>query len=147
MSYASNLKPDEVNSPETLARFCQEQTGIPYPTGKQMSLLKTSIKKFFVAYPDASYSSLTALVQWSKDKNRRYAHISNLVNGGIRYAYMAGYIPEIDPRTKKGNIDSLIDAALREEKNASRRMALMNPWTQEAKETAYIEWLREKELV
>jgi hypothetical protein len=145
MSYANNLSPEEVNDPDTLARFCQEQTGIPYPTGKQMAFLKTSIRKFFEAYPEATYVSLTNLVQWSKVKNRRYAHIANLINGGLRYAYIDGYVPEIDPRTKRGNIDALIDDALRIEQNPVKRIALMGPWTQAAKEAAYTSWLKEKE--
>lgn len=138
------LGPEEVNSPETLARYCQEQTGIPYPTGAQIAGLRKTVKGFFAEYPDATYITLTNLVQWSKIKSRRYAHVANLISGGLRYAYLDGYLPELNPRTKRGNIDELIDEALRQEQDPERRNALMAPWTQAAKEAAYQEWKRIK---
>lgn len=136
-----NLKPEDVGTPETLATYCQQQTGIPYPTGKQIAILKQAINKFFAAYPDASYSSLTNLVNWSKVKERRYAHIANLVNGGVRYAYMDGFMPEIDPRRKKDNIDCLIDEALRIERDPQTRAMLLNAWSDSTKTQIYEDWL------
>jgi len=143
-----DLKADDVNTPEMLARFCQQQTGIPYPTGKQIALLKKAIKGFFAAYPDASYSSLTNLVMWSKIRDRRYAHVANLVNGGVRYAYMEGFLPELDPRRKNDNIDRLIDEALQVEKDPQTRAVLLNAWTETSKKQIYEDWLStQKELV
>ncbi len=145
MSYVTNLKPHEVDTPEKLARFCQEQTGIPYPTGVQMGLLKKKIKEFLEDNPKATYSSLTNLVLWSKDKGRRYAHVANLVSGGVRYAYMDGYLPELDPNKTDKSLDELITDAINVETDPQKKMMLINSWSLEA----YEQWSknRQKELI
>lgn len=141
MSYVTNLKPEQVDTPEKLARFCQEQTGIPYPSGAQIAILKKAIKEFFKENPHATYSSLTNVVLWSKAKGRRYAHVANLVKGGMRYAYLDGYIPELDPNRNQKNLHELITEALAIENDPQRKNMLVTNWTTEG----YDNWLRTRQ--
>lgn len=141
MSFVTNLKAEEVDTPEKLARFCQEQTGVPYPTGAQIGALKKAINAFFKEYPNATYKSLTNLVLWSKEKNKRYAKVANLVTGGMRYAYVDGYIPEIDPRYNQRSLDELMSEAINLETDPQKKMMLLNSWSLEA----YEKWSKERE--
>lgn len=140
MSYVKNLKPEEVNSPETLARFCQEQTGIPYPSKGQIAVLRKAVREFFEKYPNATYESLTNLVKWSKDNHRRYAQTANLINGGVRYAFSAGYMPELDPKYSVKSVDDLINEALAVEQDHFKRDLLIANWSK----AAYDNWLQER---
>jgi hypothetical protein len=138
MSYV--LKPEEVNSPETLARFCQEQTGIPYPSKGQIAVLRKAVKEFFEKYPTATYTSLTNLVKWSKDNHRRYAQTANLISGGTRYAFAAGYLPELDPKYSEKSVGDLINEALAVETDPIKRDVLITNWNK----AAYDQWLHER---
>lgn len=132
MSYVVNLKPHEVDTPEKLARFCQEQTGIPYPSGAQIATLKKGINEFFLMYPQATYSSLTNIVLWAKANNKRYSQTATLIKGGLRFAFVDGYLPEIDPKYSQKTLDEQLTDAINVEKDPQKKMMLINSWSQEA---------------
>lgn len=134
------LTAKDVCSPETLAQYCQEQTGIPYPSKGQIAILRKAVKEFFEKYPNATYESLTNLVKWSKDNHRRYAQTANLISGGVRYAFAAGYMPELDPKYTEKSLETLLNEAIAIETDPFKRDTLIMNWNR----AAYDEWLHER---
>lgn len=142
MGFADRIKRVDVTNGKKLAYYCQQETGVPLPTGKQYALLYASIKEVFAMYPQANYQTLCSVVEWAKKKGFRYAHVGNLIKNGLRYAYQDGFLPELDPRNHPNNIENLILDALRVETNEYWIDRLILSTTPEAKEETYEEWLR-----
>jgi len=90
----------EVDSPESFAMFVQQKLGTPYPTMKEMNILRKYLKEFFTTYPDLNYSVLVKIVDWCKAKKRRPAHSYQVITY-LRYAWRDGAIPDLDPDQRK----------------------------------------------
>lgn len=97
MGIADLLTQEDVVDYKTFARYCSQQTGTPYPTGKQIAILRKNIKELFEQYPSMDYHSLCRIVEWSKAKHKRYATPGGMLGGGMRFAWRDGYLPECSP--------------------------------------------------
>lgn len=147
MGWADRVTAAEViqeENPEKFASFCQQETGIPYPTVKQMIDMKKQINDFFAMYPQANYGSLCGMVRWAKERRKRYATPGNLIRGGFRYAWRDGYLPELDPNYDDvdENLEEKIEAALNRERDAEWRRRLIVAQTNDARREVYGEWVK-----
>jgi hypothetical protein len=117
MGWLSHVEAEDVTDARSYANYCQERLGIPYPTKQQLVGLQTQIKDFFSVYPHTDYHSLIRLCDWAKARHRRFATVNGLLSG-FRYAWAAGYLPELDPGYRPvSGIDTVIQQALRVEKD------------------------------
>lgn len=142
MGFADRIKRQDVINAKKLAAYCQQETGIPYPSGNQFIVVNVAIKNIFENYPQATYLTLCAIVDWSKKNNRRYAHVGNLLNKGLRYAYLEGYLPELDPRNHPGDLHNLMIEAYNSETNEYWKDRLLRGDDPNIREAIYEEWLR-----
>jgi hypothetical protein len=133
---------DQVTDPKSYANYVQQNLGTPFPTGKQMVILRKTIKDFFKAYPDADYGTLIRLVEWAKARKKKYAHCYALVSS-FRYAWSDGYLPELDPNPTK-EIDRAIEEAIAKESDEEWRRRLGMASGIEVKTEIYNAWLRKE---
>lgn len=145
MGFADRIKRSEVTNVRKLAYYCQQETGIPVPDGKQYLIVSANINEIFTQFPQANYQTLCSVIEWAKQKGVRYAHVGNLIKKGLRYAYLEGYLPELDPRNHPDNIDNLIRAALRVETDDYWLDRLIRSTTTEGKEATYRSWWKYRE--
>lgn len=147
MGWADTISVVDVNDPVSFSSYCQQETGIPYPTGKQMAIVRKAINEFFDEYPQADYSSLCSIVRWAKERRKRYANPGNLVRGGFRYAWVDGYLPELDPNYDDvdEDLEKRIEEALAVETDQEWRRRLIVSQTNEARNEVYREWMRYRE--
>lgn len=144
MGFADKISRDDVDSVQKLAQYCQQQTGIPYPTGRQLGDLRNACNKFFEKYPHTSFQTLCNIVDWAKHRKKRYATCANLIRGGFRYAFADGYLNELDPTYSEDHIDNLIIEALKLETDQVWRDFLIGGRTDSAKVELYREWLKKR---
>lgn len=147
MGWVDRLTVDDVDDWKTFATFCQQETGIPYPTQKQVAALRGAIKEFFTQYPDTDFSTLCNIVRWAKERRKRYATPANLLRGGFRYAWEDGYLPELDPNYNDVDeeLEVDIEGALAVEKDVVWRRRLIVAQTNQARSDVYSEWLKQHE--
>jgi len=105
-----------------------------------MNRLKAEINRFFNQYPDATYRTLCDLAEWARERKIHYMTPANLLTSGLRRAYAAGVLPELDPAEKESLVDSLIAEALSFEADENWRRRLFSPSTEQAKLDAYQYW-------
>lgn len=141
-SFFGVMTKEEVKDPKSYANYVQQNIGTPYPTVKQMVILRKNIKSLFDQYPDADYGTLVRLVEWAKAKNKKFAHSYALV-ASFRYAWKDGYLPELDPNPTR-EIDQAIEAALSKETDEEwcRRLAMASGI--EVKTEIYEAWRRKE---
>lgn len=134
-------KPEDVVSAESFAGYAQQQLGIPYPTLKQMIILKRQIKDVMEKNPGFTYASLPRVVEWAKSRKKRFADPIKLLSS-FRYAFEDGYLPELSERYEDLiEIDDKINAALRVETDQEWRRALMLSEDIEEKNAMYTKWV------
>lgn len=145
MGYADRIKRHEVTNTKLLAAYCQQETGIPLPSGQQYIIVNKNIKEIFKQYPQANYLTLCSVIEWAKKKGIKYSHVGNLVHKGLRFAYLEGYLPELDPRNHPNNIDNLIRDAIQVETDDYWIDRLIRSTTTEGKEATYESWWKYRE--
>lgn len=125
---------------EAFARYAQQQIGIPYPTQKDLGILKKKIKELFAKYEQMDYYALCRLVTWAKNRKKRFARIWALVEA-YRDAWAEGQLPELDPKpVVDEDVELGIQRALGVETNESWRRRLTLAVGPEARGKALLEW-------
>jgi hypothetical protein len=143
MSFADRLKAEDVCSVETFAEYAQQQTGVPYPTGKGIAALRKAVKDFFDMYPHTDWMTLVRIVEWVKFKRKRYATPDRMLRGAFRMAFEDGWIPEIIPDPDI-DIDSKIRQAMEQETDPAWHKLFMNAHTSKGKHEVYESWLKNR---
>lgn len=142
MAFADLLKREDVVTAEKLAEYCQQQTGIPYPTKAAMGKFKKSCNEFFLQYPNTDYRTLCGVVDWAKNNRKRYSDVSRLIMYGMRFAFADGYLTELDPSNREDHIDNLIIEALQLETDPDWRENIMAARSGRARMDVYNQWLK-----
>jgi hypothetical protein len=114
--------------------------GTPYPTGKQMAILKRQLKDLFANNKNASYATLVRTVEWCKARKKRPPHSYTLI-AWIRYAWADGYLPELDAKAPVDEpLESLITEALEIEADQQWRYKLIGAQGIEARRKIFESW-------
>jgi len=104
------IKSNDVRDAESLARYIQQTVGVPWPTLKDMTVLRRSVNEFFQHYPDLDYLTLCRVADWCRSKKRRFARVWQVVPQ-FRWAYADGALPEVD-QVRHTDVD--VEDAIRE---------------------------------
>lgn len=134
----SIIRSTSVTDYETAAKFCQQQVGCGYVTGKDLGIFKKKVNELFDHYPAADWQTIVRTAEWAKARRRRFAHLFQLVEA-VRYAYEDGYLPELDPRNQ-ADVDDQIREALRDELDPDWRRRLMIAQGMQAKSMVLEQW-------
>jgi hypothetical protein len=151
MTWLTTWTPEKVQAaqdkPRAFAEYCQQTIGTPWPTLKDMTILRKKIKEFFEHYPRCDYRSLCRVANWCRARKRRPTR-AWLVIESFRDAWRDGYLPELDPAERREeNIEEAITFALDEEHRPEWRRRLMAARGVEARREAYQEWLNDRPRV
>jgi hypothetical protein len=75
MTWLTTWTPEKVQAaqdkPRAFAEYCQQTIGTPWPTLKDMTILRKKIKEFFEHYPRCDYRSLCRVANWCRARKRR----------------------------------------------------------------------------
>jgi len=117
---------NDVKSPETFARYCQQRMGIPYPTGKTIAALRKAINNFFEQYPWVGYETLVRTADWCHSRGKRYSTPMGVLSA-YNKAWASGYLPELagPPAAIDGALEASIEKALTVEDDPKWRDKLM----------------------
>lgn len=131
-----------MNAPDPVvafAEFTQQKLGVPWPTQKDMNILRAKINEFFEHYPKLSYYTLCRVVEWCRQRHRRYDRVWKVI-GAFRYAYVDGVLPELAPDQMEEPVEQRIAAALAVETGERWRRALIGAEGTEARRQVIAEW-------
>lgn len=151
MTWLTQWTPEKVQAakdkPRAFADYCQQTIGTPWPTLKDMTILRKKIKEFFAHYPQCDYRSLCRVAQWARSHKKRPTR-AWLVLEMFRDAWRDGYLPELDPAERRDeNIEGNISTALDEETRPEWRSRLLGARGVEGRREAYEEWLMNRRSV
>lgn len=113
--------------------------GCAVPTGKDVVLLKSVLKKFWADYPTADWLTLTKVVDHAQVRKRRFARIAAVVSWH-KFALEDGCLPELDPAVVVyADINALIQKALEVETDPEWRARLFGA-RGDGKQSIYESW-------
>lgn len=134
------LVEDAKDKPKAFAEYTQQVMGVPYPTIKDMTILRKKAKEFFKNCPNATWGTLCRVVQWAKARKRRPSRVWMLVDM-FREAWSAGYLPELDRAARvDDNVEAGIERALEQEDRPEWRARLLGARGVTARREALTEW-------
>lgn len=139
--------PDAVQNADdqakAFAEYAQQTLGVPWPTLKDLVMLRKKAKDFFVHYPDADWRTLCRVVVWAANRKKRYARVWMLVDD-FRKAWATGALPELDPHTRTDvDVEAEIHAALAKEQDQTWRRRLGLAQGSERQKEVLAAWRRE----
>lgn len=127
------------------AEYLQQTMGIPYPTVKDMAILRKYCKEFFEHYPNADWYTMCRLAAHFRRRKRRFGRVYQVVTE-FRDAYQDGALPELDPgfgARSDRDLEALIQDALKTEQRPEWRKRLILAGGVDARREAYEEWLQD----
>lgn len=138
--WTPDLVADADDPPKAYAEYVQQTVGIPYPTIKDMTILRRKAKDFFAKVPNTDWKTLCRIAQWARAKKRRPPRVFMLVDM-FREAWSAGYLPELDRADRVDEtVEDGIERALRTETRPEWRARLMGARGVTARREALAEW-------
>lgn len=124
MGWVDQITLDEVADIEGFAKYSQQVAGVPFPSKHHLNAANKQVNELFEMYPALTWKGLCQIPLWAKKNKKRYAHIAQLLNS-YRYAYTAGYLPELDVVFQDIELERKIEKALLAEKDPEWRRRLM----------------------
>lgn len=123
------------------ADYCQQRIGVPYPTIKDMRILRRHVKDFFKNVPDATWYTLCRVADWCKARRKRPQRVWMVVLH-FRKAWSDGYLPELDPAEQAidETVERRVKVALAVETNEWWRRRLLGSSGVGARKEAITEW-------
>jgi hypothetical protein len=124
------LTPDLVQAaadqPAAFADYVQQTIGVPWPTIRDMKILRSKIDGFFTLYPHTDYRTLCRIVMFMQSRKRRVPRTWMVVEE-FRKAWAAGQLPELDPDNMRDEttVLSISDALTTEHDPVWRRRLLL----------------------
>lgn len=100
------LDATDVVDARSFASFCQQELGMPFPTGKKIAATQKNLNAFFRDNPRVDWRVLCKTVEWVKNRRRRIAE-PWAITSFVAYAWEAGYLPELDAC---GDVDEQIES-------------------------------------
>lgn len=136
--------PDTVEAAEdqaaAFAEYVQQTMGVPWPTIRDMSILRKKIKDFFALYPTADYRTLCRVVGFMRSRRRRVPRTWMVVDE-FRKAWAAGQLPELDPGyCSNPSLDAAIAEALTVEQDPAWRRRLLLAQDPASRQEVYASW-------
>ena len=104
MGFIDHIDCTAVQDPRTFAEYAEQELGIPWTRQSDMVVLKKKVKEFFAHYPHLDYGTLVHTVAFCKAKKRRFGAVWRVVDQ-VRWAYEAGFAPEMDTRLQRIDLD------------------------------------------
>jgi hypothetical protein len=105
----------EVTDASKFARYAQQELGTPVPGNtKQRIALAAVAKKAFEENPSLSWPVMVKVVDYCKNRKRR-PYSAMAIFGEVRFAWSAGYLPELDPKQVESRDPRIEQALLVEE--------------------------------
>lgn len=133
-----NNDPDPTRA---FAEYCQQTLGVPWPTKKDMIILRKKCKDFFALYPHTDWRTLCRVVVFLRARKRRPSRVWMVVDE-FRKAWAAGQIPELNEnRGTNEHVEANIAHALETETDPVWRRRLMLAQGPIARREVYREWL------
>lgn len=137
--------PDRVQGADDQARafadFCQQTIGTPWPTVRDLTILRKKCKDFFSHYPETDWRTLCRVASWCRSKKKRVPRVWMVVEL-FREAWRGGALPELDPAQRaESDVEAGIAAALETEQRQDWRHILLVARGLEARREAYDSWL------
>lgn len=93
LNYVSPLDAEDVVDETSFFVYAHQKLGVPYPRSKEISKVRKQLNLFFEAYPQASYNTLTDVVDWAKIR-RKHFDMCGLVSA-YRWAYEDGHMRKL----------------------------------------------------
>lgn len=137
------LTPNDVKDVKTFARYCQQTMGIPLPRLKDYPILAKQVKLIFDQHPTADWQTICKLVDWARNRKKRYAFPQMLVSS-YRLAWADGYLPELDPSHADPETEEGIAQALLTEKDPEWRRRLIRAHGVVGRKKVYDAWKAEQ---
>lgn len=142
--------PDDVQKADDKVKaycnYVQQIIGVPYPTGKDIAIVRRKAKDFFKLYPQADWYTLCRVAHWCKARKRRPAYIHNVIDS-YRFAWSAGYIPELSSADRKDeNVEQQIALALQVERRDGWRRRLILSSGPEQRKKVLDEWRQDTQM-
>lgn len=136
--------PDLVNAAEdptrAFAEYVQQTLGVPWPTQRDMVILRKKVNDFFELYPQADYRTLCRVVVFMRSRKRRVSRMWMVVEE-FRKAWAAGQLPELDPGyVRDDGIKTLIEEALTVETDPVWRRRLLLAQGPASQREVYVSW-------
>jgi len=140
--------PDAVQAdddqPKAFAEYAQQTLGVPWPTLKDLILLRKKANEFFEHYPHTDWRTLCRVVDWAANRKKRYSRVWMLVDD-FRKAWAAGALPELDPnRQTNATVEEQIFEALETETDESWRRRLLLAQGARQQEEVLALWRQER---
>lgn len=137
--YLGYVERDDVCDAETFAAYCQQTIGVPYPTHRDLVVLRKRAKEFFAENPRANWQTMVRVADWCNNNRRRFPQTYGVFSQ-VRFAWAAKYVPELDPVQRVDvALEERITAALAQETDAQWRRRLMIA-TGPMREQVYMAW-------
>lgn len=138
--------PDDVQAaPDPAKAFCeyaQQTLGVPWPTIKDMTILRKKTKVFFEQYPQCDWRTMCRVVQWCATRKKRHSRVWMVVEE-FRKAWTAGALPELNPHTHRDEaVEDRVYKALEEEQDPVWRRRLLLAQGSQDQEEVYQMWVR-----
>lgn len=144
-SFTKRLEVADVVDAKTFARFCQQELGVPYPSGKEIAGLQRALKAFFRDNPKITYPMLCRVVGYAKNRRLRPSKAA-VVPQLIGKAWGAGYLPELDARNEPDEqIERDIERALSIETDPERRRVLLCSRGNDTRREVLAAWQRQRQ--
>lgn len=131
------------NPADVFCKYVQQAVGVPFPTGKDIVIVRRRAKEFFAAYPHTNWYTLCRVANWCKARKRRPTRPWMVIDH-FRDAWSAGFIPELNDTTRVNeSVEERIAKVLQVERRESwRRRFVMAQG--EARERVLSEWESEQ---
>lgn len=133
--------PDPVNA---FAEFAQQRLGVPWPTQRDMAILRKKIGEFFDHYPRLTFHTLCRVVEWARQRRWRFDRVWKVIDA-FRRAWTDGAIPELDPAQQRDErLDASIAQALESETDPVWRRWLIGAEGEDARRKVLEDWRAER---
>jgi hypothetical protein len=135
---------DEVVDPVSFGKYCAQHLGAPYPSVKDMTILRKGVKEFFEQYPKANYSTLLKLVDLAVTQKKRFSHVYKIIDWH-RYPYEKGLLPELDGRGVNVALEDSIYDILDKDSDYRWHARFNAERSPEGRAALYQQYMKEKE--
>jgi hypothetical protein len=144
-TWLTNWTPEKVaTAPDPVvafAEYAQQRLGVPWPTQKDLNILRAKIGEFFRHYNKVTYYTLCRVVDWCRARRRRFGRVW-MVIGEFRNAFAAGALPELEPDATDERVEARITVALTSETQPAWRARLIGAEGRTARTRAVQDWER-----
>lgn len=132
---------------QAYAEYVQQALGVPWPTLKDMMILRRKVKEFFSHYPTLNMFTLCRLVPWAKNRRMRFGRVWAVIEC-FRDAFKDGAIPELGlDGQREQPVETRVARALEVETSQTWRRILIGCEGTKTRRLMIDTWERERGLL